>query len=297
MRPLGWHVVAHATGDRLPLDTPDRARWLWRRLREHWPQALGCTLMPNHLHLVTPRQPDLELLRHQLAGQARTAGSGRTWQVPTPAEPLGSTDKLARVLRYVALNPCRPFRHAGREWVLVKDPLAWTWSTHRGIAGAAAHPWITTQRLATALGRPPQGLPARWHRYVSSDAWVAPGGTPLPTVVRPRATARLDLEELAMATLAATRGAPLELQRRGPSRTLFLTVASLGGWRDQETLAARADCSSRTVRRASAPASHVAAVLSCLGDPRLLHPQPRTLDARRMSGFRTSKPAGVAQRA
>ncbi len=287
MRALGWHVVAHAREDRLPLDSEGPCRWLWQHLKERWPDALGCTLMPNHVHLVTPKEPDSGELAKVLANQAAVAGSRQTWlPVPSP-QPLVSTDKLARSLRYVALNPCRPFRHGQNQLVLVEDPLVWPWSTHRDLAGAIVEPWVHADRLADTLRRPREGMSARWHRYVSADSWVTTHGTETPRTTRPRATARLDLEELAWAVQVATRSEPEALQRRGPTRTLFLAAAALGGWRDKSVLAQRASCSPRTVRRASARLADLTAVLTCLGDERLLRPQTPTLSARRVSKKRT----------
>ena len=104
-----YHFVARALPGRRPLEHFDTAQWLWRRLRASWPQALSVCLMPNHLHgVLATDTPDCDRIRlaRVLGALTRRQGLRRLWEpIPHP-QPI-PPKQLARVARYVALNPCR----------------------------------------------------------------------------------------------------------------------------------------------------------------------------------------------
>ena len=140
-----WHLVAHTARRGVDLTEWGLASRLWRVLRRAFPEALGAGLMPDHLHVVDESMGRVEARRAlALALSRATYGMGTgVWQaVPEPDEVR--EPKLARTIRYVALNPCRA--------KLVGDPLEWMWNTHRDVMGAVAEPWVTGGRLSGRLG-------------------------------------------------------------------------------------------------------------------------------------------------
>ncbi len=296
MTPVAWHTVAHARTGRLPLDAPDQALWLWSRLQLRYPSALAATLMPNHLHLVTPEEP--EPLAPLLRTFSRQHHLGETWDLEGPPEPILGLDKLARQLRYVELNSCRPFLHEGRRWRLVDDPLCWPWTTHRDVVGAVVRPWVTSERLCQQLGWPAKDFLASWHRYVSADRWTSPQGQALPRLFVPERGALPDLADLSDATCAALRCLPEAVQRRGPARDLFLDLALLGGWNDLDLLAEVCDVTQRTLqrhrRRRQRPGLLEARF--CLGDTRLRLPPVRRAGWRPVSATLKANPAHAPAR-
>ena len=87
----------------------------------------------------------------------------------------------------------------------------------------------------------------------------------------PRRIAEVPLEQIAMAAASATRETIDAVKRLGPTRLLFVALATEQGWADANVLAARIGCSPRTVRRLGRrwePALVDAGRL-CLGDARL----------------------------
>ena len=268
------HLVARARPGRFPLSDPDRADWLWKALRRAFPEALGVTLMPNHVHVVLdPDDPDTAALRlaRVLSAFSKVFKLGELWSsVPAP-QPIADVDKLRRQLRYLALNPCRPWGRG--EDPLVTDPLQWPWSTHRDVMGAIAPPWVSAERLAAALGnrRQVEYFRNEHHRYVSGDPSVSVRGTEPPRPAPPRRTALVPLAEVASAALAATRAPESALRNRGRTRDLFLCMARHQAWTDIEQLASACGCSRWTVYRAwdREDPPLLAAGLLCLGDPRL----------------------------
>jgi hypothetical protein len=176
---------------------------------------------------------------------------------------IRSGEVLARQVRYVALNPCRAR--------LVSCPLAWPWSTHRDVVGCVLDPWVTSERLAAALGQRAHGFAARHHAYVSGDPRARVEGTPLPTAAEPTELSRFSLRHIAEAVAAATR-APLDAVRhRGFSRALFVPLAFDQGWVHVARLAQLCNCSARTITRLSQTIDQDALRIArlCLGDARL----------------------------
>ena len=264
------HFVSRISARRVDLLSGDSPFWLWPRLAAGFPTALGAVLMPDHLHVIADVH-DPEVARTSLARTLgwharRFVGGGIAWQTP-PARPIADLDKLRRQLRYVALNPCR----AG----LTGDPLAWTWSTHRDVMGAISTPWVSATALAARLEDQRPGFVDRWHRCVSSDPSVAPGGTPTPRPQPPTSLPALPLADIWLAATVASRRRPVDVNRRGPARHLFVLLAATQGWTEPRHLCRCCSAAPRTLRRLRAipdPPALAAASL-CLGDERLLRPR------------------------
>ncbi|MBI4705347.1 MAG: hypothetical protein HY744_29935 [Deltaproteobacteria bacterium] len=201
------------------------------------------------------------------------------WEPLGPAEVVPDLKHLRRLVRYLALNPCR----AG----LADDPLRWPWSTHRDVAGAIVDPWIDADRLAAALGLPARGFAEAHHRYVSASGSVSTASTRFPCRAEPVDVAVQPLAALAAAAAAATRTTPADIRREGPTRALFLQLAGRHGWRRTGQLAAMCGIHPASVRwnlRQQPDPAALAAGELCLGDARLLTwqaPQHRSLYARK----------------
>lgn len=259
--------MAHARGGLEPFSRREAARWLWLRLARRFPEALAAVLMPDHLHLIGP--PGAErALAALLASFSRWLGRGELWRKVPPGEEITTLDKLARGLRYLALNPTRPTRGHAR---LVTDPLAWEWSTHRDVVGAVADPWVTEDRLCEALGWHPGDFRARFHRYVSSDPHVAVEGTPLPRCAPSSELPLGSIDAVKEAALLAARADEAALRSRTPARRLFLRLAYRQGWRFPGKLALLCDVHPNTIPRVvhTTPDARLHAAALCLGDERL----------------------------
>lgn len=254
------HLTGRASPAAPALDHQETGSWLWTRLREAFPQAIGVVVMPDHLHLLCeldPRAAEQRLVR-LLGHFARAFGvRGGSAHVP-PAEAIRSTAALARHVRYVALNPCRKG--------LVACPLMWPWSTHRDVVGACVDPWITAERLATTLGAPRRGFEARHHAYVSGDPHASVTGTSLPRAAPRVDIAAIPLQALIEAVASATRTSIDEMPRG-----LLVALALDQGWRQTSLLARVTGCSTRTIQRLSreVDARALQSARLCAGDERL----------------------------
>jgi hypothetical protein len=278
-------MIVHLASRMLPgldsLKEPARARWLWDRLRAGFPGALAAALMPGHLHLVVA----VEVVGRPRRRLARTLGwwsrrypiakGFRQWEPPGAPRVIADRKHLRRTFRYVALNPCRDG--------LTGDPLSWIWSTHRDVCGALADPWVSTERVAAALGEGSRGFARRWHAYVSGDPSVRVEGTPFPVAEPTRSVPVRSVEDIAEAACAATRAVGYEaLWRPGATRDLFVALCLAQGWRDTTILCRVLRVHRRTTQRlvraaGSVPGEHLRAGLLCLGDPRLLGSQRRNV--------------------
>jgi hypothetical protein len=260
------HLTARTRFEFAPFDDPEIARWFWRRLRSAFPRALAATLMPNHFHLVT--DDDLETARIRtskiLGSMAREHGlAGRAWEpVPQPSM-IPNREKLLRDLRYLALNPCRA--------KLCRDPLEWPWSTYRGVVGALADPWVSSERLSEALGDRSREFARGYHRYITSDPSVSVSGSPFPRAAPPTAVTWVPLESIALAAAAATESPLASVRTRGAARSAFIWLALHQGWNDFALLGERANVGYEAARvSARTPDPRVvAAAALCLGDTRL----------------------------
>ena len=268
---MNLHLTAHLDFGSPPLRGPSAAA-LWRSLRRAFPDALGATLMPDHLHLITPAACPVIARRTVMgiAGRHRRAfgspGRGRgpgSWRV---APPVAIPDRrhLARQIRYVALNPCRSS--------LAPDPLAWMWSTHRDVLGATVDPWVDARRLAVALGRPLRDFPARHHAYVSGDPSTAVAGTPTPRIAPVYAGA---LRTVAAAACAAARyvdPADARARRRAVATFHALARAIRIPWTRALEVTGLPYSTAQDAARRTSPRALRAALL-CLSDVRLRRPR------------------------
>lgn len=272
------HWVARSNAPFEPFRESEICRWAWGALTGAFPERLSVVLMPNHLHLVLPKLPsrlgstirnDVRVrLTRVLSGVSRRLERSGVWQ-PIP-EPTAVPDRvhLRRVVRYVALNPCRK--------QLCRDPMEWAWSTYRELLGATVGDGDLPKRLATELGE--SGTPLsldlfvrRFHTYVSSDASVVALGSRFPAAARSRVEADFPLSAILAASAAALRVSPVRVKQRGTLRPLFVHLASNQGWRRPSQLAAWCGIGRSGVHRIlqqPCPPGLAAAQL-CLGDERL----------------------------
>lgn len=245
-----FHLVARGADGRLLFRTWPEAARLWSVLWTAVPDGVAATLMPDHLHLVAPADVRAALAQ-ALAGYGRwrnhTRGESGPVIEPLPAaEALVDRDKLRRTVRYVHLNPCRA--------QLVRDPLAWPFSTHRDAVGLACPPVVR-----------PRPDPAGFHAYVSGDPSVDVGGTPLPDYTRSTA----DPEAVLRAVSALWRAPRSALARRGPARTAFLRASrALCPTAGPEVVAALAGTSRSAVFRAAHGDVDLEPIRRALGDDR-----------------------------
>jgi hypothetical protein len=263
------HAVARAYSFDVPLCAFPVAPVLWRALRVAFPEALAAVLMQNHLHVVSPAVTidDARLrMAAVLSAVRRTpVGANLRWEPAPRPSVVPDAHHLGRQIRYVALNPARAR--------LASDPLAWLWSTHRDVAGAAVDPWITGERLARALRQPVRGFIGRHHAYVSGDPAVDVRGTPPPSAGTSVRAPWISLEHILAAACAAHRVAPSDVRRRTIARATFLDLARVAGWRDTRALCDVACITRNAVwdraRRGGHPPD---AALLCLADERLRAP-------------------------
>ncbi len=219
--------------------------------------------MPDHVHIVTPATDGASVdLMRVLGNCSRSPGlvNALRWMLADAPSRFDDPIKIARNVRYVALNPVR----AG----LARDPLSWLWSTHRDVVGATVDPWVTQERLATALGWSKRRVAEAWHAYVTKEA----GEPPTPPPARFEAdVGEAPLSWIATAASSATRSDLRDITRRSRARTLFLALSRKAGWRSPSLVAARCNLTDRAVRKAWAhpPPAGLEAGLLCLGDSRL----------------------------
>jgi len=199
------HVVARALPGRLLFRSWPEALVLWRAIVA-LPGLRAAVLMPNHIHALTETDV-LATLGTAMSGHARFLNPrrgrrGPLWEPAPHPQPVLGAQKIRRNERYIHLNPCR----AG----LVVDPLAWPFSTHRDRVGLA---WPAAVDRA--------GDVVRYHRYVSSDPTVRPGGTELPV----QGPGEVSLGDVEAAVSALCRAPVPLLRQRSPARDLALRAA------------------------------------------------------------------------
>ncbi len=270
------HLVARVARRDVDLREWGLAGRVWRSLRRAFPEGLAATLMPDHVHLVDESVPRDEGRRRLARALSRaTYGLGRGVWDAAPEPDVVHESKLARTIRYVALNPCR----AG----LVADPLEWMWSTYREVMGAVVDPWVDGSRLAERLGHRRWGSSDEWHRYVSSDFAVTAGGTSPPGGGPAGEAVGHALGDIARAVAACLRVSPACIGQRGPARRLFIGLARRQRWRDTALLASVVETTQRSVERhllAEIPGDDLRAASLCLADERLRRMVPSSLDRR-----------------
>ncbi len=253
------HLVATPRFGLAPFHHPAHADWLWLRLRETFPDALAACILWNHIHLVSTYVADsASLMGKILGGFARRVGRPGMFHAAPPPRPIPDRKHLQRTVRYVHLNPCREG--------IVRDPMSWPWSTHRGAIGAEFDPWVAPGRMQRELQWRTRDFPREFHRHVSSDPSAKVDGTPFPAPAQPRINAIVPLDMILAAANSATPWAS-----RALSRKLAHQLAKEQGWADSPQLARALGVSRRTLRRWSEQPKLPAIVYPrlCLGDPRL----------------------------
>ena len=272
------HYVAHARWDLCPFADELVAHWTWRRLRKGFPDALAVTLMPDHLHMVAPDLGDrgAKRLGRILGAANRVSPRPALFRKVKPPRRLDSHDKLQRSVRYVWLNPCRPWTYRGREHQLTDDPLAWWWSTLRDTVGAIADPWIPAERVAVALGwRNSSDAARRLHAYATRDDHVSIAARAFP---EPAAASELpegSIAEVFEAALHATRSPRGALRRKTKARRVAVGLSYRQGWTFPRRLAPRLDLHPTSISRIARSVSPAAteAAARCLA-PRFRSPSP-----------------------
>ena len=244
-----FHIVARTRHHALIANDAVEMCELWRRIHQAIPGLEALCLMLNHLHLVHPRDVR-EALAAALSGYTRWRNHRRGEQGPLfealpAAQPLADAGKVRTAVRYTHLNPCRA--------KLVRDPLAWPFSTHLDAVGLTKEPVRPRHRAAVDF-----------HAYVSSDPSVNVNGTDLPTVPR----GDIPLVALLAATSVALRvPADTALAPRTYAREVFLEAARAYSGRSISEIARFSGVTERSVLRARSVAHAEIAALA--GDPRL----------------------------
>lgn len=248
------HFVLRAREGTLLWHTWREAAALWQRVAAAAPGAAAICVMPDHVHVLHPRD-----IRAPLLGAARRYArwrNTRRGERGAVFRPLGAAViaagavKRRRDERYIHLNPCR----AG----LVSDPLAWPFSTHRDAVG-----------LAVGAARPAAPDPVAYHRYVSGDPHVAVSGTELPEVTPWVGASEAALVRVEAAVSALTRTPAPGLRRRGPARTLLIRAARTLTTASAPEIAAFVGVTARTVHKTARHYDHAVALVDrVLGDPR-----------------------------
>jgi hypothetical protein len=260
------HWVARASTPYEPFKDFENARSTWTLLSKNFPDALAAVLMPNHLHIILPKNTehlDRKRLLGLLGSVSRRLKRHALWQPLPPPASIPDRHHLKRQIRYIALNPCR----SG----LCSDPVEWVWSTYRDLIGSCAHPWTRRSQIIKALAENERGFDLRFHSYVSGDPSVAVQGTPfpLPAIATPHADR--GILEILTACSAALRVQTSNAKRKGPLRPLFIHMARQSGWNKCGRLSELCGITPRAVQlilKQKAPVGMKAAML-CLGDERL----------------------------
>ncbi len=261
---MWFQWVARTTWPFQPFQSFEVARSAWFRVKSVFPELISAILMPNHLHLVLPKESQQVTFRLAgwMGGITRKTEQKHLWQkIPEPREVYDSVH-LKRLIRYVALNPCRKD--------LTPDPIQWYWSTYREVLGASSDSGDLNLRTALAFGEKEKNFATRFYDYVSADESVKIRKQ-MPVAERvPKFAVQL-IESIRLAATAALRVNPLEVQKPGEARNLFVHLARRHGWRQTQVCAKICQASERTIQRiaVSQPPSSFFSAELCLGDPRL----------------------------
>jgi hypothetical protein len=250
--PLAEHLIARTRGGDRSLISPERASWLWHRLRREIPSALSNVIMPDHPHLVAP-PGCLPCFRRVLTGF--TVKFGVRFEIHAP-EPAHTAAIAGRMIRYGFFNPVR----AG----LVVDPWAWPWSTLRDLGGASYPAWVTLAALGRALGRSPG-------RLMQGLATLGDHAARTPR----RAIIAVATTQTLRAAVASALRVPFDLTlTHRIARRLVVQTSYQIAHPNPRSLALELGCSTSTIHRTSLHPG-LDAVLLCLSDPRL-HAAPGT---------------------
>ena len=245
---LAEHLVATTRGRDTSLLAPDRAGWLWTHLQGAFPDALACTFMLDHVHLVA--LPDSRARFRRILASFTVRFEVR-FDVLEP-QVANTTAILGRMIRYGYFN-------APREG-LVDDPWSWPWSTLRDLAGATRPIWTPMRRVASALRLSPRAT-------LRALTTIADAETP-PPERRPIAAASIDAVRDAVASTLRLVD-PREWSKPLARRLVVQACHAIGSPRAAD-LADALDSSERSIHRDRSP-RHPAldAALLCLADARL----------------------------
>jgi hypothetical protein len=254
-----FHLTARTLLGSRPFADPPTAWHCWRRMRQTFPNAFAACLMPNHLHVLDAGDPGRlhERLRQLTSGISRKLKLARLWeQVPNPTEIRGPAH-LERQVKYVHLNPCRAS--------LTDNPLAWPWTTHRGLVGAEVDPWLGKSRIAPLVHKPLDGFEQSFHAYISDCSSVLRTQRHFPRAMPNGLAAATPLPLIVGAAASVSPWANSMVRR-----DLAVALAQHQGWTHARPIAAALQCSERSVFRAAAVDQRTlfAAALA-LGDARL----------------------------
>lgn len=257
MHPL-VHLVAHTRGGFVDVVAWESAVWLWTHLRDTFPMAIAASLMPDHLHLATLLYDHtLSALRRLLQHHSRRFGCA--WDLGPPT-PIHTRAILGRTAKYIWLNAVRDG--------LVDDPLAWPWSTLRDALGTTTDPWGGPDTIGRWLELPTR----RVHAFATDDASCDRRARAPITILHPSDGLAVNLAAVADACASSLRCHVDALRQKcSPMRPLLVDVVHLVAAPRTLDLAGACNMSPRSLRdiRGRAPASHIRAALTCLGDPRL----------------------------
>lgn len=258
-------IIADGANGCVPMVDRTSMWHLWLALRRAFPRVWAACLVPTGVRivatLVEPRfeQTVRSRLARLLAWHSRRAGRRRLWSPVPRAVVIPMRSQLARWVREVHLRPCRDG--------LVADPLAWPWSTYRGLFGAELDPWVSDSWLASELDWPEGDFRQRLHDYTSTGPDANEAGTPLPVAAAPSVVSSVPLELVVRAAFSAAPWQSATARRR-----LAASLAQHQGWASSSVVARALELSPQSVRRLvrGTDPRWLAAGALCLGDERLL---------------------------
>ncbi|MBK8999315.1 MAG: hypothetical protein IPM35_26645 [Myxococcales bacterium] len=256
------HFLAVAVPGCAPLSDPRVAWPTWFALRRAFPEVWAACLTSDRIHLLAELPSPFRARRrlaHVLGVASRRFGLKRCWRPVKAPESIAFPNQLGRYVRDIHLAPCFDGR--------ARDPLAWPWSTYRGMLGAELDPWVSGAKLAHELRWHHDGFLEGFHEFSSTDLHLNPHGSPLPVPESPRDIARVPLAKVLRAALSATPWSNAPTRRR-----LAVQLAHEQGWTARAALCRALGSSERSLRRLARggdPLWTRPAAL-CLGDERLL---------------------------
>ena len=218
MKKTVHHFVARARDGLWPLKARPQACELWLQIGARFQaDLLAGILMPNHLHLaiITAKparvRADLGVL---LRSFTRRHFPGRSVWSPQPTErsEVGTKpQKIARVIRYIHLNPCRAR--------LTDNPWLWEFSTIRDHSKHSLSHWIRDEQIEKWLGQSAQTWQSQHESFVQLDSHVKPDA--LNSFLSTRGFESITRRELEKAITLQLHCTEETLHKRGPERDLL----------------------------------------------------------------------------